>query len=101
MQTFILTVISLLFSTLCLAVLVNTDPKRRRAYRLSNPPTWAQTHRRWLWLLTLLPSLLLIALNAFSALTLWTIGWCIFGWGMAVMPPKVSKPKQQNLSTKT
>lgn len=86
MNNEIATLMALTVSLLCLLYLRNTDPKRRRVYRL---PVLEKA--RWPslgWLMCLLPGAVLLYAENYAALIMWFAALSVVGWCIALPKPK-------------
>lgn len=73
-------------SLAALGWLAATDPKRRRAFRLSLAPVQPRA-RNAAWALALLPGALVPLASGGAGFVLWLGAVSVAGWGLAAMPP--------------
>ncbi len=86
MSSVVITLIALLFSAIAMFYLRHTDAKRRRSHR---QPAWAKKrYTKTAWLLSLLPGVILLLMQAFAALIMWFAAFSLIGWLIAVSKPK-------------
>lgn len=90
MNTLFATLISLVFSSVFLYWLVQTNSKRRRTHGLS-AINQTKKLKTLLWCLVWQPCLFLLFFHYFSGLIMWFTGLLIIGWLMAVIKPAQSK----------
>lgn len=83
------TLLALVVSLLCLLYLRNSDPKRRRVYRLS-----VCGKKRYVtlgWILCFLPGVLLLSFELYSSFIMWFVALSLVGWIVALPKPKKSE----------
>lgn len=85
MTTFLLTTLAIAVSTLGVAHLTATDPKRQRVFGLHAPN---RNRRQLAWAGVYLPGLLLLIFDAWSAALMWFGGLPLVGWAIAATAPQ-------------
>lgn len=86
MSNELVTLAALCLSLLCLIYLRNTDPKRRRVYRL-NALTGSRLSALG-WLLCLIPGVVLFYLEFYGPFIMWFAALSVIGWLVSLPKPK-------------
>ncbi|OUR74601.1 hypothetical protein A9Q78_00250 [Methylophaga sp. 41_12_T18] len=80
-----LTLFALVTSLICLLYLRNTDPKRRRVFRLTK---WdSKRYSGLAWLLCFVPGVALLVTAQYPAFIMWFAALSVVGWLVALPKP--------------
>lgn len=80
------TLLALAASLFCLLYLRNSDPKRRRVFRLTK---WdKKRYVTFAWLLCLFPGILLLVVEYYASFIMWFAALSFLGWIIALPKPK-------------
>lgn len=86
MQISLMTALALVISVSALLYLRNTDAKRRRSHHL---PAWNnKRYTKLAWLLSSMPGLVLIGIEAYASFVMWFAAYSLVGWFVALPKPK-------------